>query len=357
LLRRILYITNSTDENNTVGYRHSNIIKVLSDFSKIDVIDFDFTEQKITFFRKVINKLFIFPDIYQLSANKYKRVIRKKICSNQYELVIICVIPFSFLCLATFVKKLNANLRIVVDMTDPLSINVSYLNYWFPYKTFIKWYEKRHLKNVNRLIVLNNEIKTYYEKKYSFLENVVIIEQGIQPIINQSINNKNTIKSNFSFVYAGMFYNHLREPFELYKAVLSSKESFQLFIYGSFKKKFVPPNDKKIYFGGLVNKKELVSIISTSTAIIFLDNFYGPQIPGKILENLATGKPILFIYMNEDSPTLRYVREYEGIYYSKNDSEEICRNILDILKDGQNYYKRDLTKYYWNNLIKESTYF
>jgi len=355
-MKSILYIINSLDENNNLGYRHTNITRVLSSYFKIDLLDFAFTKKRARFFRIVINRLFIFPDIYQLEQYKMKKRIRAKLINKRYDLVIIGVVPFSFLSLASFIKRVKPELEVLVDMTDPLTQNVTYIRYWKIYKRFLRWYEKRHFQNINRLIVLNEAIKLYYENLYPSLQKVIVLEQGTE---SQKHNDKKPVKNLDKvpeLIYAGMFYHKLREPFKLYTSIEKFDTPVRLSIFGSFKKKFIPPNTERFYFGGLLDKSSLQNKINKFDILVFIDNFYGLQIPGKVLENLATNKPILFIYANENSPTLRYIQEYEGIFYARNNEAEIKMALENILKTKNNYFNRDLTKYYWENLVKESYY-
>jgi hypothetical protein len=351
-MKRILYITNSTDENNTLGYRHFNINSYLINSFNIDLIDFAFTKQKKTVFLKLINKIFIFPDLYRLKLHSFKKIIFNKLKSVQYDLIIICVLPHSFLELATYVKQLHLKIPVLVDMTDPLSINVSFITYLLPYRYYTKNYETKHLKNVDKLVVLNDEIKKYYEKNYSFLKKVYVLEQGTNPNELSHFVHPQIKKRELKLIYAGMFYQKIREPFELYKSILSFEKAIHLSIYGTFKKKFIPPNNNRFYYGGLIDKSLLITKVNDSDVVVFLDNFYGLQIPGKIIELLATNKPILFIYVNESSPTLKYVRGFKGIFFSKNESSEIINAIKLIEETPSLTYERDVSNYYWENLVK-----
>jgi hypothetical protein len=356
-MEKILYITNSINENNQLGYRHSNILNILKRSIEIDIVNFEFTKDRITLFKKVINKIFIFPDVYHLYSTKYKKEIRSKIEKNCYESIVISVLPHSFLSLASFIRKLNPKLKIIVDMTDPLSINVTYLSYWLIYRLYIKCYERRQLRSVDRLIVLNESIKQYYIENYPSLEEVIVLEQGTNA--NEYKVNSSFIKNGerLELVYAGMLYTKLREPFDLYEAIANCAFPIRLSVYGSFKKRFLPPVTDRFYYGGLVDKELLRTKINAFDVLVFIDNFYGIQIPGKILENLATNKPLLFIYENENSPTLKYVQEYEGIFYAKNNAEEIQNALNRISSNERVFYERNITKYYWENLVKESYYF
>lgn len=351
--KKILYVTNSMEKNNTLGYRHSNIIKVLSTFFTVDLVDFAFTKIKKTFVKKVINKLFIFPDIYWLRLYKYKKVLREILKTQKYDIAVIAAVPHSFFNLASFIKKKAPNTKVIIDLTDPLSANVSFTNYLPVYKKYIGWYEKKHLKNVDQLIVLNEEIKQYYKKLYPYIKQILVIEQGTEKHSTPTrIKNSGTI----DLIYAGMLYDKIREPYELYKAILLSSKSLHLSIYGSFKKKFIPPENEKLKYGGILDKEILNEKIASCDILVFIDNFYGIQSPGKILESLASNKPILFIYENPNSPSLKFVEKFNGVFYSKNKAVEIGQKINEIIENNYFFFERDLTTHYWQNIVKKSDY-
>jgi hypothetical protein len=316
----------------------------------IDLLDFTSTKKKLNLFNKIINKLFIYPDSDYFNLGNYKRQIEKKLIKNKYDLVVIGVLPFSFLSLVSFIKRKQPDLEIIVDITDPLTANVSYINDTFFHKIFILLYEKKHFINVTTLIVLNEEIKKYYHNAYSFLKNIIVLEQGTNPLSYNRIGSEITNK--LELIYAGMLYKKIREPFRLYDAINQYSGDIRLSVYGSFKKIFLPPVNERFFYGGFVDKAVLPAKFSDADVIIFIDNFFGLQIPGKILEILDSDKPILFIYENDKSPTLKYIKNQEGVYISKNTPEEIIKQLdkIETVKDRK--YSRDITQYYWVNLVK-----
>ena len=97
---------------------------------------------------------------------------------------------------------------------------------------------------------------------------------------------------------------------------------------------------------------KLSNIYSDADVLVFIDNRDTVQVPGKTLEILATNKPILFIYYNDDSPTLQYIRGYDGIYFAKNNKEEISFALTKICLDNSVCFNRKLEIFYWENLLK-----
>jgi len=285
---------------------------------------------------------------------KYKRQIKKRIFKNHYDFAFIGILPFSFLSLASYIKKINPKIKVIVDMKEPLTANASYFKDTIIHKKFILSFEKKHAKNIDFLIVLNQEIKDYYRNKYLFLKNIIVLEQGTEPFLNPTIKIKN---DKIELIYAGMFYKKLREPFILYEAIDQYVGNIRLSVFGTFKKRFLPPLNERFYYGGMVDRCYLNDRVANADIIVFLDNFFGLQIPGKVLESLASNKPILFIYKNEFSPTFKYVKEYEGVFYTRNDAFEIIKQIENIIKYNFHEYNRDISKYYWKNLVKNKFMF
>ena len=103
--KRVLYITISTDDGTAFGYRHSNLIKHSSAFLDIDLLDFAITKRRKNIFYKILNKLYVYPDIEFFNLWKYKIQIKNKLINNQYDLILIGVLPFSFLSLVSLLKK------------------------------------------------------------------------------------------------------------------------------------------------------------------------------------------------------------------------------------------------------------
>ena len=115
--------------------------------------------------------------------------------------------------------------------------------------------------------------------------------------------------------------------------------------------------NERFQYGGRIDRSTLAIKLKEADIIVFIDNFYGLQIPGKLFDTLALNKPILFIYENDHSPTLKYLVNYEGIFYSKNKTNEIINQLNEILKCPKNIYDRNINCYYWEYLINKSIFY
>jgi hypothetical protein len=77
------------------------------------------------------------------------------------------------------------------------------------------------------------------------------------------------------------------------------------------------------------------------------------QVPGKLIEIMSFDKPILFIYQNDNSPSFNYIKDQPGIFITKNNVLEIKKTINLIIETKNKNWKRDIRKYYWENLFKK----
>lgn len=288
----------------------------------------------------------LFPDTLIVEIPKIKVEILELHKKYQYDVIVASGFPFSSLILAKFVEKKLGDLPFIYDIGDPFYKNATLgivKNY------FAKKYEKYYLRWVDKLIVTNASTKDHYIKSYSKSiqeKQIEIIEQGVSNDVFYKIANIVTRKGSsgkkgVALIYAGQFYKKLREPFELFKAIelLNNDEeecNYRLDIYGKHSNYFKEKADtlSDIQFRGFKVNEEIISSYFSYDIIVFIDNAYGLQTPGKIFEIISLSKPVLFISDNEKSPSLYIANERDNVFITKNNAIDIaktCREI-DIFK-------------------------
>jgi hypothetical protein len=183
-----------------------------------------------------------------------------------------------------------------------------------------------------------------------------VVEQGYEHKIKIERKSRKR-KSSSLLIYVGRFYKGFREPFALYNAVSRLKDhQIRLELYGNIDKQFLPTDAENITYKGVVDHAKLIDIYQKSDILVFIDNFYGVQVPGKVLEILSIERPILFIYENDNSPTFEYLNSCGFVEYVKNDPDQIRAAILKINEKYNDYkYEADIGKYSWDQLSKKYT--
>lgn len=375
-MKNILFISLYSNQNSSRGSRHQNIVKYLSKHCHITVVRNDsfidktqnISQRKDSLsriikiiYRYVIRKI-AFPDEFIFIRRWYISKTLVLLKNNSYDAVILGILPHSFYKIAGIIKRKYPLVRLIVDISDPLYGNVKIFHSRNKIvKYFAKRYEKKYLAFTNALVVMNDEIKKFYEVTFG-LKNVSVIEQGIDDELITKIvdchklittHDHQLAEERFVIVYGGMFYEKLREPFELYKAVETSEIPIKLKLFGKIKDKFLPVNSTKIEYYGRVSQECLFNEYSRADCLVFLDNAFGIQVPGKACELLFFNKPVLFISSNKNSPSLKYFRNYDQLVILENDSAKINfwfqKRLISRNKGFDHSTK--VEEFYWKNLI------
>lgn len=285
----------------------------------------------------------------------YIHEIKKKLKENDFDIVLIQTLPFSFYYLCPIIKKINPTIQIIVDMSDPLVINAGFHAMSAKQQKILKEIEDTCFSYIDYLIVLNEEIKNYYLALPHPPKICMVVEQGIS--VNWGIKNSImdlNLKEEIKFMYAGRFYKRIREPYELYQVFTQNHKNISLTLFSDFNRypEFSPPQHIKINCKKPVQQDQILEEYNKYDVIVFIDNQDDYQVPGKLFELLATSKPILFIYTNSKSPSLKYIHQEEGVFTAINNEVDITSAIEDILKNGKSSYQRDTRKYTWEHLFK-----
>ena len=302
------------------------------------------------FISKVMRRI-IYPDVYIFRLGQYQRKLKAIFANNTFENVIIGCTPFSLLLLSKWIKTNYPSLPLIADMSDPFSFNMGNKGRRIRIARDI---ESKAFSYFDKIIVLNEKIQKRYQQLYPKLaEKFQVVEQGVDEVFINKIkafSGSNIIADGFTFLYAGGFYKNGRNPSNLYKAFELSELDCKLEIYGNIRKSNRPKPSNKIEYHKAVDKMQLAKITAKSNALILFDNDYGYQVPGKTIETLASGKPVLFIYNNENSPTLQYVKDASGVVWVKNSMQEIKKGIYEIIKGEYEQPYFDYSPYTWDKM-------
>jgi len=307
--------------------------------------------------KRIKFRKFFFPDIYSIEYLNTKRELKKLLKEYEFKTIIVSAFPFTFLALAKVIKTYYPSSKIIYDTGDPFYLNKSRSSIGLLHKLFSRKYEAYFFKYLDYLVVPNYFLRNHFLKYYSSMlspNKVEVIEQGINKFADQK---KKTSDKNglIVLVYAGRFYHKLREPFELYKAINEYPNSMlELKLFGQITPDMMPPNNKNIRYMGNVSQEDVIKEYLQSDIIVFLDNFDGIQIPGKIFEVISLQMPILFIYSNENSPALQMIQSFESVFYCTNTAESIQIAINKIVGSKNTSYSNfDFSKFHWSNLSKK----
>jgi glycosyltransferase involved in cell wall biosynthesis len=358
-MKKVLYIISSTViSSSPVGLRikqWANYLNVATDvyvMGRMPVQKFNIYKR---IFLHVLLKLKVVPDRDVFFIPFYKHKIKKTVQNQSFDMACIQTLPFSNYYLCPFIKKVSPHTQIIVDMSDPLVINAGFQAMSAKQQKKLKEIEDTCFSYIDYLIVLNEEIKNYYLALPHPPKNCMVVEQGISD--NWEMKNSImdlSLKEEVKFMYAGRFYKSIREPYELYQVFTQNHKNISLTLFSDFNRypEFSPPQQIKISCKQPVQQNQILQEYQKYDVMVFIDNQDNYQVPGKLFELLATSKPILFIYTNSKSPSLKYIHKEEGVFIAINNEVDITSAIEDILKTGKSFYQRDTRKYTWEHLFK-----
>lgn len=287
-------------------------------------------------------------DEYCFTLHNYKKVLMGHLRDTPESTVLICCAPYSLLLLAKIIKSLAPETHLILDLGDPFSFNMSFSRI----RSYIaRHIEKKYLPYYEKIVVLNEVQQERYMSMYPAISyKFIVIEQGIDESFVLSARKKQPHKKRkFTFIYAGAFYKKGRTANYLFRSI-KHFENCKLKIYTSaeWARKLV--KSKNVEWNGRISRNELAIATSEADAIVIIDNDYGCHVPGKTLESLALEKPVLFIYNNENSPSLKYVQQARGVVIAKNDEDSISQAITLIICGNYNQPFFDYSPYTWSTI-------
>lgn len=153
----------------------------------------------------------------------------------------------------------------------------------------------------------------YYEKYFiesANIDNVFFV--GIPNLIKNPTSTQSKNDSKIDLVYAGSFYDKIRNPSEMLEAmkfIIGTDIYLHLFSWGceSVIDKYKELYRDNLVIHGRVSSQEARSAIANANVLLNLSNNVSYQVPGKIIEYFSTGKPIInFIYSSNDSAIADY---------------------------------------------------
>ncbi len=313
--------------------------------------------------KRLIRSL-LFPDSVVTEARHLRKEVLRLTGEYRFSSVVLSAFPFSvLLCARSLRRKTEAG--IILDVGDPFYRNSTngYLK-----DLLARRFERRHLKFIDRLVVSSEALRQHYLESYSYLTpgTVRTVAMGITgsllPVLSpESVAGKGKPPGEpFRLVYAGQLYRKMREPFELYRAVsaLKSEDNVEvsLSMYGSYSSEFSAgfENTEGIRFMGPVAHGDIANVYGSADALVFIDNAYGLQTPGKIFEVVFVNKPVLFIADRDQSPALDFIRGLNHIVTARNSAGSIADAVRVIMKMNPEYPSPEkVREFLWEKRAEE----
>jgi glycosyltransferase involved in cell wall biosynthesis len=151
-------------------------------------------------------------------------------------------------------------------------------------------------------------------------------------------------------IYAGAFYDHIRKPDYMLRLLLDicSRHNFKLLLYSKGCEETLN-RYKRLYNGyldicGFIEPERLYESLCASDFLVNIGNTVTNQVPSKLFEYMATGKPIIHFYSMDNDTCLPYLANYplhisikeavDEYEYNRKSTEKFCLEKIGCALDS-----------------------
>ena len=183
-------------------------------------------------------------------------------------------------------------------------------------------------KRAKRIFFLAQSEKDYIDsllnEKITYIELPIIYRENIFDHNNASEKKRAAANEKLKIMYIGSLYKNIRNPdhaFDLFSKI--ENVDFKLYVVGGFSgwnEELETYLDKskqragdRIEFTGRLSREEVEKYFSEADVFVNIGNTTHNQCPSKVLELIATGKPIVHFKKIDDCTSLRYLDKYPNV--------------------------------------------
>lgn len=255
----------------------------------------------------------------------YRYRLGRLLRQNRYDVVLLSVVPWT---LYTFARGLSKQAPLVIDISDPLFKNAFVDDCVSGTPRFAR-FEARALKYADRVAVMSEPLVELYHRELGVERDKLSF---VSPSTDVSKYQRDAelfyeMGCPLRMVYAGTLYPAYRDLNELLDAVrevpdvclevVTQKAGMQM---------------PQVSWHGWMSQQQLAEHYRQADVLVFVDNFYGYQVPSKIFELIALNKPILFIYDTRNDYLYEKLKDQAGIFPVQNKKADLVRALNEIIR-------------------------
>ncbi len=268
-------------------------------------------------YRFIINYL-AWPDysmfwVYQIYKNRNN-------ISKDFDVIISVSLPFSSHIGAYIINK-NERKYWIMDIGDPftLKINAPENNQFF-YSNLNKRYEKKLYSLADTILFTHKDALKNHKIFFDLSDDKLLIANPIsnfdENLFNDSLN-YNYSSRPIKISYFGIFTKGVRTPESFLKLVADKDEyEFSWYVNKDSEKivKSCDIDENKHSFYSQVSREEAQRLMTNSAhCLLSIGNKNPNQIPSKVIEYLATGKPIIHFTEIDHDPVISLSSDFKNL--------------------------------------------
>lgn len=235
--------------------------------------------------------------------NQLEKQCKKIITNHDIDTILSVSNPFDCHELASRLVKDNLNIQWFAYMMDSNRNNAV--------SKGRKEEEIRVFQNAKKIFIMPALLNDH-DFLEDFTGKISVLDLPIIPVKCKNTNFNNT--NDIVFVYAGMFYKEIRSPEILFELFKELPPNYVLHLYSrgcdDIVQKYQAILGKRLQVHGFIETDELEKKISEANILVNIGNTVNNQVPSKVYESVAYGKPILNLYQREDDISIQHLRKY-----------------------------------------------
>lgn len=327
-----IFVGNSRASNVVVSLRNQS--NSLDSENRIKSIIFKLLKKVYRF----VIRNFAWPDYTMFWLISVFRV-RKKL-NLEYDVLITVSLPFSSHIAGYLINK-KIGKPWIMDVGDPFTLKTTAPeNNSFLYGRLNKHYEMKFYKQASKVLFTHDDARKIHIKEFHINPSITAVGQPISKFrehLYEQTKNYNYTNNDIKFGYFGIFTHGVRTPVNFIN-FLDKFQNYEMHWYINSDSESILQknnlNSSKHIFNSHVARDEALQLMTKAFhCLVSIGNLNPNQIPSKVIEYIATGKPVIHFAEINDDPVIHIADEFDNVF--------IVTKNTDI-----NIFKKDLNKFF-----------
>ena len=328
----IIFVGNSRASNVVVNLRNQS--NSLDSKNRIKSIIFKLLKKVYRF----VIRNFAWPDYTMFWLISVFRV-RKKL-NLEYDVLVTVSLPFSSHIAGYLINK-KIGKPWIMDVGDPFTLKTTAPeNNSFLYGRLNKHYEMKFYKQASKVLFTHDDARKIHIKEFHINPSITAVGQPISKFrehLYEQTKNYNYTNNDIKFGYFGIFTHGVRTPVNFIN-FLDKFQNYEMHWYINSDSESILQknnlNSSKHIFNSHVARDEALQLMTKAFhCLVSIGNLNPNQIPSKVIEYIATGKPVIHFAEINDDPVIHIADEFDNVF--------IVTKNTDI-----NIFKKDLNKFF-----------
>ena len=264
---------------------------------------------------------------------------RKKL-DLEYDVIISVSLPFSSHIAGYMINK-KIGKPWIMDIGDPFTLKkTAPENNSFLYGRLNKFYEKKFYHQASQILFTHEDAMKTHINEFQIQESKAAVGQPIskfQEDLYELSKNYDYGTKDIKFGYFGIFTQGVRTPDNFLEFLRKLKDYEMHWYINSDSEIILKKNildSSKHNYHSQVSRDEALELMTTSFhCLVSVGNLNPNQIPSKVIEYIATGKPVVHFAEIKDDPVIPIAEEFDNLFIITTNTD-----LNKFKKELQNYF-------------------